>query len=61
MLQQRDGRFTDNDSDVANLLNDYFCSVFTIGDLNTIPTLPVRNFNSTLSDIQITPDDQDTR
>ena len=57
MLQQRDGSFTDNDSDVANVLNAYFCSVFTREDLNTIPTLPVRNYNSTLSDIQITPDD----
>ena len=27
MLQQRDGSFTDNDNNVANLLNDYFCSV----------------------------------
>ena len=39
------------------LLNDYFCRVFTREDLNTIPTLPVRYFSSTLSDIQITPDD----
>ena len=57
MLQQRDGSFTDNDNDVANLLNDYFCSVFTSEDLSTIPTLPPRNFKSTLSDIQLTPDD----
>ena len=57
ILQRDDGTITENDNDIAKLLNDYFCSVFTRENLENIPVLPPKNFDSPLTNIQITSDE----
>ena len=38
MLHRCDGTLTENDSEVASLLNDYFCSIYIKEILSSIPT-----------------------
>ena len=54
MLEREDGTVIENDVDIAKLLNDYFCSVFTRKHLDNIPSLSPRIFGISLSDVQIT-------
>ena len=55
MLEREDGTVIENDAHIAKSLNDYFCSVFTRENLDSVPSSPPRNFGISLTDIQITP------
>ena len=44
MLEREDGTVIENDADIAKSLNDYFCSVFTRENLDSIPSLPTQKF-----------------
>ena len=53
-LDKVDGTKATNDQDKANLLNNYFSSVFTVEDLKTIPVLPRYHADQPLVDVTIT-------
>ena len=53
-LEREDGTVIEKDADIAEALNDYFCSVFTRKNLDSIPSLPHRTSGISLIDIQIT-------
>ena len=42
MLERQDGTVIENDADIAKSHNDYFCSVFTRENLDSVPFLPPR-------------------
>lgn len=48
-----DGNVAATDADKANVLNKFFCGVFTTEDLNNIPELEKKCVNSDLNDINI--------
>ena len=50
-LSSEDGSVIENDVDVAKSLNDYFCSVFTRENLDSICSLPIYGISL---DIQLT-------
>ena len=52
-LKNNDGNLTTNNSEKADLLNEYFSSVFTKEDLNNIPTLSSRT-DQILNKVEIT-------
>ena len=54
MLYKSDGTLTEEDSKVASLLNDYFCSVYTKENLSIIPTPNPRLHDDLLSNITVT-------
>ena len=49
MLHRFDGTLTEEDSEVASLLNDYFCSVYTKENLSIIPSPNSRLHDDLLS------------
>ena len=53
-LEREDGTVIEKDADIAEALNDYFCSVFTRENLDSIPSLPPRISGISLTDIQMT-------
>ena len=53
-LDKEDGTKATNDQDKANLLNNYFSSVFTVEDLNTIPVPPRYHAGQPLVNVTIT-------
>ena len=54
---KNDGTLTNSERDEAEVLNDFFVSVFTKEDLSYVPTLPDRNFDQELESFLITQDD----
>ena len=55
-LLKSDGTLTQTEEEKAQVLNDFFSSVFTEEDLSNIPTLEDRYSNDPISDIHITPE-----
>ena len=53
-LIKPDGTTTVSDSEKANVLNNFFTSVFTKESLNDVPTLPPRNNGAYLCDLLLT-------
>ena len=53
-LLKADGTLTNSGKDKAEVLNDFFVSVFTKENLSYIPTLPDRNFEYELVTFNIT-------
>lgn len=53
-LIKPDKSFTKNDNEKANVLNDFFSSVFTKEDINNIPKIENKSKNNFLSDIILT-------
>ena len=53
-LLSSDGTLTSSDQETANTLNEYFSSVFSNENTNTIPDFNDRNFNHELDQIVIT-------
>ena len=53
-LMKADGTLTNSGKDKAEVLNDFFVSVFTKENLSFIPTLPDRNFEHVLETFIIT-------
>ena len=53
-LEDKQGNITRNDHDKAELLNDYFSSVFTNEAVGEIPIIPLKHVNQLLTEIQIT-------
>ena len=53
-LKKPDDTLTTSDEDKANVLNDYFSSVFTKEDLKDVPELSPRNKDTFLSEIILT-------
>ena len=54
-LKDTHGRIYSTDTEKATLLNNYFSSVFTVEDLNSIPPFEERFRGPPLRDIEITP------
>lgn len=55
-LKQPNGQLTTNDLEKANVLNDYFCSVFTKEDTTTLPSLVRSQIKTELGQLVIDPD-----
>jgi hypothetical protein len=55
-LERQDGSKVSEDSDKAEVLNDFFSSVFTREDMSNMPDFPDRFFNETLTELHITRD-----
>ena len=55
-LQDKDGKLTNDDSEKAELLNDYFTSVFTRENLENIPNLSSRINNPPPVEVNFTPE-----
>ena len=53
-VEAPDGSLTDDSQDKANLLNNYFVSVFQTEELGEIQAFEDRQFASTLTDVTIT-------
>ena len=53
-LEAPDGSLTGDSQDKANLLNNYYVSVFQTEGLGEIPVFDDRQFASTLTDVTIT-------
>ena len=53
-LKKLDGTTATTSSDKAETLNSFFASVFTLEDLDTIPSAPIYNFEDLLLTIDIT-------
>ena len=49
-----DGTLTEEDSEVASLLNNYFCSIYTKENLSIIPITNNRLHDDLLSNITVT-------
>ena len=43
MLHQSDGTLTEEDSEIASLLNDYFCSIPSIYTKENLSIIPIPN------------------
>lgn len=56
-LMKDDGTLTNSGKEKAEILNNFFVSVFTQENLSHIPTLPDRVFESELSHFYISPDE----
>ena len=54
-LKKEDGTLTETQDEQAQVLNDFFSSVFTEEDLSSIPNLEDRYQNDPLGNIHITP------
>ena len=54
MLYKSDGTLTEKDSEVASLLNNYFCSIYTKENLSIIPIPNNRLHDTLLSNITVT-------
>ena len=50
------GNLITNDKEKANLMNQYFSSVFTKEDMSNLPNFEVRVFDQPLSEFNITPE-----
>ena len=55
-LNKGNGELTNNEQDTANVLNDYFASVFEVENDNVIPSFEERAYTNTLSTIEINED-----
>ena len=55
-LTKGNGELTNNEQDTANVLNDYFASVFEVENDNVIPSFEERAYTNTLSMIEINED-----
>jgi len=53
-LEKQDGTMTENDQDKAEVLNDFFKSVFTVEDTTDIPRLAERHGGSLITELVIT-------
>ena len=53
-LKLSEESYTSNDQEKADILNEFFSSVFTHEDLNNFPKSPTRIFRLKLEDIEIT-------
>jgi len=53
-LEKPDGELTENDTDKAEVLNNFFASVFTKENLESMPDLPEREFNQPVNSMEIT-------
>ena len=56
-LEMPNGEYTSTNQEVANILNNYFASVFEIESDEELPVFPQRNFISELNNINITDND----
>ena len=50
------GNLVTNDKEKANLMNQYFSSVFTKEDMSNLPNFEERQFDQPLSEFDITPE-----
>ena len=55
-LLKTDGEYTETAEEQAQVLNDFFSSVFTKEDLNNIPQLSKRYEGDPMANINITPE-----
>ena len=55
-LTKEDNTLTDSDKEKANILNEFFSSVFTLEELSNVPKLPPRNDGMYLTDLILTRD-----
>ena len=55
-LKRKDKSIATSPADKAEVLNEFFASIFTHENLHTLPTPPTYNFGEVLSTIEITPD-----
>jgi len=56
MLERKDGTTTNNDTDIATILYDYFCTVFTSKDSESLPQFVSRSFSKTFDKLNVTPE-----
>ena len=49
---KQNGKLTSSNTDMANILNEYFCSVFTKEDPDTVPTISDMAAESVLTQVQ---------
>ena len=56
IVDDKGKRLTSNDQEKAEVLSEFFSSVFTLEPEDNIPTLPERNYQHKLTDINITRD-----
>ena len=56
-LLKPDGGVAKESKEKADTLNNYFSSVFTVEDTNSMPDFSERNFNSTIETLEIKPED----
>ena len=52
-IENLQGNLTSDDTESANILNDYFASVFEVEENDQIPEFEERNYDSALIDIEI--------
>ena len=50
------GNLVTNDKEKANLMNQYFSSIFTKEDMSNLPNFKEREFDQPLSEFDITPE-----
>ena len=55
-LENRQGNLTSDETECANILNEYFASVFEVEEDDQIPEFEERNYDSALTDIEINKD-----
>jgi len=56
MLERKDGITTNNDTEIATILNDYFCTVFTREDSESLLRFVSRSFSTTFDKFTVTPE-----
>ena len=52
-MQRIDGSFTNCDSEMVNILNDYFGTVFTVEDTGEVPSMGDKSSDNCLTTVVI--------